>query len=127
MQSPEVEEFQRIQKELMDEDPIVRGMAAVDLADFASEHPEYKDRSILLLQKAMNDPDYDVVFSAKKSLDLIEGKQVMEPGKRVIGFGYIPEEYREERPEINQKQMILSCVCCIAVIVTIIILMVYII
>ncbi len=120
MPSIEEEEFQEIQKEITDPDPNIRGMAAVELGSFAGDNPVYKDRSIILLQKALNDPDADVRTSAKKSLEILEGKRVVDLGKQVIGFGYIPDEYREERPEVDQKQMILSCICCIVMIVVVI-------
>ena len=117
---PEEEEFQEIQLEMTDPDPNIRGMAVIELGSFAGDYPNYKDRCVSLLQKALNDPDADVRNSAQKSLGQIEGKQLIDPGKQIIGFGYIPDEYREKRPEVDQKQMILSCVCCIVMIVTII-------
>ncbi len=120
MPSPEQEEFQTIRKEIADEDPIVRGIAAVDLGSFASDHPEYKDRSISILLKMLDDPDADVRTSAKKSLDMLEGKPMLEPRREVIAFGFLPEEYREKRPEIDRKQMIISCICCITLILVMI-------
>jgi len=123
--NPEIE-FREIQKELTDEDPIVRGLAAVDLGSFASEHPEYKDQAIVLLEKCLNDPDEDTRVSAKKSIDMIQGKKIIEAeeGKQVIAFGYLPEEY--QRPQVNSKQSLLSCVCCIVLIVSIIVIFLFI-
>ncbi|MHA1267635.1 MAG: HEAT repeat domain-containing protein [Candidatus Helarchaeota archaeon] len=120
MSAPEEEEFQEIQREASDEDPTIRGMAAIDLGSFAIEHSEYKGQCISILEHLLNDTDADVRRSAQKSLELIEGKTLIEPGKKVIGFGYVPEVYQEERPEIDKRQAILSCVCCIMMIIVII-------
>ncbi|MDD1778042.1 MAG: hypothetical protein LUQ65_07710 [Candidatus Helarchaeota archaeon] len=117
--SPE-EEFREMQKEIADEDPVVRGLAAVDLGSFAMEHPEFKDQALILLEKCLNDPDPDTQLSAKKSIDMIQGKQIIEAeteGKQVISFGYLPEEYRQ--PQANTKQSMLSCVCCIILMIVI--------
>ncbi len=112
------EEFEELKNEILDEDPIVRGMAAVDLGPFASEHPEYQEEIISILEKALNDPDADVQNSAKTSLAMIEGKPIIEQSdKQIISFGYVPQEYRQ--PEVNQKQMAISCICCIVLIVVI--------
>ncbi len=117
-------EFQELQNEIRDEDPIVRGMAAVDLGAFALEHPDYKDQIVSLLEQLLDDPDSDVRSSAKASLDQIHGKQpILDQGKQIIAFGYVPEEYRQ--PEVDQKQMILSCVCCIIMIVAFILMFIY--
>lgn len=116
------EEFREMQKEISDEDPVVRGLAAVDLGSFAIEHPEFKDQALVLLEKCLNDPDEDARMSAKKSIDMIQGKKIIEAepeGKQVIAFGYLPEEYRP--PEAASKQSLLSCVCCLILIVTIIV------
>lgn len=124
-QTPE-EEFQVIQKEITDEDPVVRGIAAVDLGSFGTEHPEYKDQAIALLEKCLNDPDDDVRTSAQTSLDLVSGKQILEAeegGKQVIAFGYLPEEY--QHAEAPSKQSWVSCICCIVMLVILIITMVY--
>ncbi|HUX99746.1 MAG TPA: hypothetical protein VMV49_09350 [Candidatus Deferrimicrobium sp.] len=119
MKSSEEAEFQELREEITGTDPIVRGVAAVDLGSFALDYPIYQTQIIRLLEQALNDPDADVRDSAKKSLDLIAGKEVVEPTKQVIGFGYLPQEY-QEKPEVNQKQIILNCVCCIVMIVTIV-------
>jgi len=58
-QTPE-EEFQVIRKEITDEDPVIRGMAVVDLGSFGTEHTEYRDQAIALLQICLNDPDEEV-------------------------------------------------------------------
>ncbi|NVM30398.1 MAG: HEAT repeat domain-containing protein [Candidatus Helarchaeota archaeon] len=120
MLSPEEEEFREMQEELTDEDPNMRGMAAVDLGAFAIEHPRFKERCVVLLQRALNDLDPDVRSSAQKSLQEIEGKPIVESGGQIIAFGYMPKEHQEERPEIDQKQMIISCICCITLIVTVV-------
>lgn len=117
MYGPEEQEFQELQKECKDTDATIRGVAAVDLGSFATEYPAYKERCVMLLQGLLHDTDADVRDSAKSSLDVIEGKEVIVPGQRIIGFGYIPEEYREAQPEVNKRQMIISCVCCIMLIV----------
>jgi hypothetical protein len=117
-------EFQELRDEITDEDAVVRGMAAVDFGTFALDHPEYKDRVIVLLERALNDPDNDVRTSAQQSLDQIAGKTtLLEPGRKVIGFGYLPENYQQ--PEVDQKQMILSCVCCIILIVSIVLMFIF--
>jgi hypothetical protein len=116
--SPE-QEFREMQKEISDEDAVVRGLAAVDLGSFAVEHPEFKDRALALLEKCLNDPDEDTRISAKKSIDMIQGEKIIEAeteGKQVIAFGYLPEEYRP--PEASSKQSLLSCVCCIILMIT---------
>ncbi|MHA1131941.1 MAG: HEAT repeat domain-containing protein [Candidatus Helarchaeota archaeon] len=118
-------EFRELQDGIVDEDPIVRGMAAIDFSTFALEHPDYKDRTISLLQRALNDPDEDVRINAQQSLNQIEGKKtLLEPGKQIIGFGYVPEQYRQT--EVDTKQMVLSCVCCIILIVVMILMFIYI-
>jgi hypothetical protein len=124
METPQ-EEFREMQTEITDEDPIVRGMAAVDLGSFACEHPEYKDQAIALLEKSVNDPDEDVRTSATRSLEMIAGKKMIEAeeGKQIIGFGYLPEEY--QRPETGSKQSLMSCVCCIALILILSISLIY--
>ncbi|MFX1295812.1 MAG: hypothetical protein ACFFD2_13290 [Promethearchaeota archaeon] len=116
MNSKEIsEEFQELLKEIHDPDSIVRGMAAIDLGSFASDHIEYKDRTILILQDIiLNDLDDDVRKSAQNSILQLQGKTI-ESSHQVIGFGYVPQEY--QKPEVNQKQMIISCVCCIFMIV----------
>ena len=117
-------EFQELRTEITDEDPVVRGIAAIDFGTFALDHPEYEDRVITLLERALNDPDSDVRTSAQHSLDQIAGKTtIVEPGRKIIGFGYMPDEY--QRPEVDQKQMILSCVCCIVLIVAMILMFVF--
>ena len=119
--SPE-EEFRDMQKEISDEDPVVRGLAAVDLGSFAMEHPEFKDQVLVLLEKCLNDSDDDARMSAKKSIDMIQGKKIIEAeteGKQVIAFGYLPEEYRP--PQSASKQSMLSCVCCLILMVTVIV------
>jgi hypothetical protein len=118
--SPE-EEFRRIQKEISDEDPVVRGIAAVDLGSLATENPEFKDQALALLEKCLNDPDEDMRMSAQNSIDMIQGKKIVEAeeGKQVISFGYLPEEYRT--PEAGSKQSLLSCVCCMILITVIIV------
>lgn len=121
--SPE-QEFREMQQEISDPDPVVRGLAAVDLGSFAVEHPEYKDRALTLLEKCLNDPDEDTRTSAKKSIDMIQGKKIIEAeeGKHLIAFGYLPEEY-QQRPEANTKQTLLSCICCAVLIITIVVIM----
>ena len=49
------QEFREIQAEAQDEDPNIRGMAAIELGSFAGEHPEYRDRIISILQNMLND------------------------------------------------------------------------
>ena len=117
------QEFSEIQKEISDEDPVVRGLATVDLGSLATDHPEFKDRALILLEKCLNDPDPDTRISAQKSIDMIQGKKIIEAetteGKQVIAFGYLPEQYRP--PEASSKQSLLSCVCCMILIITIIV------
>jgi hypothetical protein len=117
-------EFRELQSEIRDSDPIVRGMAAIELGSFAIDHPEYKDRIIVMLEDAvLHDSNEDVRQSAQNSLAQLRGeKEFVVPGQ-VIGFGYLPEEHRQ--PEVDQKQMIISCVCCIIMIVTISLMMIY--
>ena len=117
-------DFQDLRKELTDPDPIVRGVAAVDLGSFALEYPEYKEQVIFILEKALNDPDPEVRDSVQKSLDQIAGKEFIDPGKQVIGFGYLPDEYRQQQPEMNTKTLILNCVCCIILITTVVLIFV---
>ncbi len=119
MTSPENEaEFHDLKIRLRDKDSIIRGCAAVDLGLLALEDPIFKEQIITLLQTALNDPDKDVRESAHNSLQQIEGKQLLEPGKQIIGFGYLPEEYRQQ--EVNPKQQIISCVCCVVLILVIV-------
>jgi len=123
-QTPE-EEFREIQKEITDQDPVVRGIAVVDLGSLGSEHLEYKDQAIALLEKCLNDPDADVRISAQNSLDLINGKKIIEAeeGKQIIAFGYLPQEY--QRPEAGSKQSLISCVCCIVIIIVLSVSLIY--
>ena len=117
------QEFREIQAEAQDSDPNIRGMAAIEFGSFAGEHPEYKDRIVSILENMLNDPDADVRKSAQTSLAQLQGKEIFVPGQQVIGFGYVPEEYRQ--PEVDQKQMILSCVCCIAMIIALSLMFIY--
>jgi hypothetical protein len=116
------EEFREIQQEISNEDPVVRGLAAVDLGSFATEHQEFKERALAILEKCLNDPDEDMRMNAQKSIDMIQGKKIIEAdeGKQIISFGYLPEEY-QQRPEVNTKQSLLSCVCCIVLIISIVV------
>jgi len=56
---------------------------------------------------------------------MVSGKKIIEveEGKQVIAFGYLPEEY--QRPEVSSKQSLISCVCCIAIVIILSITLIY--
>ncbi len=71
MASPE-REFEQIQKDLNDEDPITRVQAILNLSAFVRDYPSFKSEIITLLQKAVEDLDEDVSINASNLIKYLE-------------------------------------------------------